>query len=176
MGVQMSNHYDEATAGWITDEVSKPAAIIERESGRVVLKFETPLRTEEDKAAWSADSRGLAVAHRANKTTDLKVLFLEGGAFIEGKLPELPEADFKLKRPRFPGREQHSHLGHDQVLPLRWITPATLMVSRELSTTYTSEVATTYTRRIFITLGFNAQHEAAVRNVTREKQRVVTGD
>src|SRR5262245_30984323 len=75
MGAGLVNHFDAATSAWVTDSEAKPGTIIETKTKKVVYTFEWPLRPEEDKAVWSADSKRLAFSHRTNKTMDFTIFF-----------------------------------------------------------------------------------------------------
>jgi hypothetical protein len=172
MGSWLTNHFDSTSSGWVTDSAAKPGAIIELKSHKVVVEFETPLRENEDKAIWNADSKRLALNHLGNRTTEMKVYFWDEGSFQEVELPELPEIQLKMSPSRNPDAHSTVHFDYDKVTPLRWLKSGALVVSRERSETDTTEQEVTYSRRYIITIGFNAKHEASVQDVMKQKQKV----
>ncbi len=172
MGAWLTNHFDSASGGWVTDSAAKPGAILELKSHKVVLEFETPLRENEDKAVWSADSKRLALNHLGNKTGEMKVFFSDGDSFKEVQLPELPEIQLKMRPSHNPEGDSTVHFDYDKVTPLRWLKSGALVLSRERSETDTTAQEVTYSRTYLITIGFNAKHEAFVQDVIRQKQNV----
>ena len=169
MGSYETGHRDSATQEWIIDSETKPAAIIDQASHKVLLQLESPFRQEEDKVVWSADSRWLAFNHRGNKQTDLSVYFWNGASLEKVKLPELPEPELKFRPSKKSLAEQILHFDEDTVTPLRWLKSGALVVSRKFGVTDNTAVSVSYSRVYIITIGFDAKRVAFVQNITKEK-------
>jgi hypothetical protein len=172
VGSYETGHRDNATQAWITDSGTKPAAIIDQASHRVLLQLESPLRPQEDKVLWSADSKWLAFNHRGNKQTDLMVYFWNGESFEKVKLPELPEPKLRFKPNKKPLAEQVVHFDEDTVTPLRWLKSRALVVSRKSGMTDNTVGSVSYSRVYTITIGFDAKQVGHVENVIKQKQQV----
>jgi len=151
------------------DSETKPGAIIDQASHKVLLQVESPFRQEEDKVVWSADSKWLAFNHRGNKQTDLSVYFWNGASLEKVKLPELPEPELKFRPSKKSLAEQILHFDEDTVTPLRWLKSGALVVSRKFGVTDNTAVSVSYSRVYIITIGFDAKHVAFVQNITKEK-------
>ena len=175
VGSYETGHRDNATQAWVIDTETKPAAIIDQVSRKVLLQLESPLRPEEDKVLWSADSKWLAFSHRGNKQTDLRVYFWNGESFEQVKLPELPEPELKFKPNKKPLAEQVVHFDEDTVTPLRWDKSGALVVSRQFGMTDNTVESITYSRVYIITIRFNSRHVGSVESVTKQKQQVEIG-
>jgi hypothetical protein len=172
VGSYESGHVDSATGNWIIDSERKPAAIIDQVSHKVLLLLESPLRPEEDKVLWSADSKWLAFNHRGNKQSDLSVYFWNGELFEKVTLPELPEPKLKFRPNKKPLAEQVVHFDEDAITPLRWLKSGALVVSREYGMTDNTVESVSYSRVYIITIGFDAKRVAFVQNITKQKQKV----
>lgn len=170
MGAWEARHFDSAKGDWVTDSAAEPAAVLEAATKKVVLRLETPFRPEEDKAIWNAGSDGLALSHRGNKMTELKVLFLRKGSFKEAQVPELPEVELKIPPPQKPDSDPHLHFDHDTIAPLRWLKSGELVVSRDKSVTDTTAQEITYRRTYLITIGFDAKGVGSIKKMERQKQ------
>jgi len=175
VGSYETGHRDNATQAWVIDTETKPAAIIDQVSRKVLLQLESPLRPEEDKVLWSADSKWLVFSHRGNKQTDLRVYFWNGESFEQVKLPELPEPELKFKPNKKPLTEQVVHFDEDAVTPLRWDKSGALVVSRQFGMTDNTVESITYSRVYIITIRFNSRHVGSVESVTKQKQQVEIG-
>jgi hypothetical protein len=175
VGSYETGHRDNATQAWVIDTETKPAAIIDQVSRKVLLQLESPLRPEEDKVLWSADSKWLAFSHRGNKQTDLRVYFWNGESFEQVKLPELPEPELKFKPNKKPLTEQVVHFDEDAVTPLRWDKSGALVVSRQYGMTDNTVESISYSRVYIITIRFNSRHVGSVESVTKQEQQVETG-
>ena len=175
MGSYETGHRDSATQEWIIDSETKPGAIIDQASHKVLLQLESPFRQEEDKVVWSADSKWLAFNHRGNKQTDLNVYFWNGASLEKVKLPELPEPELKFRPSKKSLAEQILHFDEDTVTPLRWLKSGALVVSREYGMTDNTAVSMSYSRVYIITIGFDAKHVGSVENVIKQKQQVEAG-
>jgi hypothetical protein len=172
MGSYDTGHRDSATQEWIIDSETKPAAIIDQESHKVLLQLESPLRPKEDKVLWSADSKWLAFNHRGNKQTELSAYFWNGESFEKVTLPELPEPKLTFRPNKKPLAEQVVHFDEDTVTPLRWLKSGALEVSREYGMTDSTVESISYSRVYIITIGFDAKRVAFVQNITKQKQKV----
>ena len=177
VGAYETGHRDAATQEWKIDGETKPAAIIEQASHKVLLQLQSPLRPEEDKILWSADSKWLAFNHRGNKQTGLSVYFWNGESFEPVKLPELPEPELKFKPYKKAGHPfgRELHFDEDTITPLRWLKSGALVVSREYGMTDNTAVSMSYSRVYIITIGFDAKHVGSVENVIKQKQQVEAG-
>ena len=172
LGSYETGHRDPATQEWITDGGTKPAAIIDHASHTVLLQLESPLRPQEDKVLWSADSKWLAFNHRGNKQTDLTVCFWNGASFEKVKLPDLPGPELKFRPDKKPLAEQVVHFDEDTVTPLRWLKSGALIVSRKSGMTDNTVGSVSYSRVYTITIGFDGKQVGHVENVIKQKQQV----
>jgi len=172
LGSYETGHRDDATQEWIIDSETKRAAIIDQASHKVLLQLESPLRPEEDKVLWSADSKWLAFNHRGNKQTDLSVYFWNGESFEKVTLPELPEPKLKFRPNKKPLAEQVVRFDEDTITPLRWLKSGALIVSREYGMTDNTVESVSYSRVYIITIGFDAKRVAFVQNITKQEQKV----
>lgn len=175
LGSYETGHRDNATQAWVIDTETKPAAIIDRASHKVFLQLVSPLRPEEDKVLWSADSKWLAFSHRGNKQTDLSVYFWNGELFEKATLSELPQPELKFRPTKKPLAEQVVHFDKDTVTPLRWLKSGALVVSREYGMTDNTLESVSYSRVYIITIGFDSKHAGYIENVIKQKQHVETG-
>jgi hypothetical protein len=172
LGSYETGHRDEATQEWIIDSETKSAAIIDQASHKVLLQLGSPLRPEEDKVLWFADSKWVAFSHRGNKQTDLSVYFWNGESFESVALPKLPEPELKFRPTKRPIAEQVVHFDEDTVTPLRWVKSGALVISRKYGMTDNTAASVSYSRVYLITIGFNSKHVGSVENVVKQKQLV----
>jgi hypothetical protein len=176
MGAYKTNHFDTTTSQWVTDSEEKAAAIIDAKSHKVLVQLQGPLRSDEDRALWSADSKWFAFNHRGNKETDLSVYFWDGQSFQRATLPELPEPALKERPNKKPPNEQIEHFDFDKVTPLRWLKPGVLIVARDYGMTNNTFRSISYSRSYIITISFDATHIGHVKNVTKQEQKVEEGN
>jgi hypothetical protein len=173
-GSYETGHRDSTTGNWIIDRKETPAAIVEQASRKVMSELPTPLRQEEDKVIWSADSKWVAFNHRGNKQTEVTVYFWNGASFEKVMLPELPEPKLSFRPNKKPLAEQVVHFDEDTITPLRWLKSGALVVSREYGMTDNTVGSVSYSRVYIITIGFDAKHIAFMQNITKQKQKVDT--
>jgi tetratricopeptide (TPR) repeat protein len=85
---------------WVlrTDREKDECAIVEKKSGKVLCKLETP-GGEDGRLVWSADSQRAAYLRPWHRGQDVIVYFRKDGAFEEVKLPEdAPRAQLAERR------------------------------------------------------------------------------
>jgi hypothetical protein len=113
----------------------------------------------------------VAYSHRGDDLTQLRVFSLGADdAVREVNLPYFGEVELEMKpRPRGVHRNAREHLIRDAVLPVRWIDSRTLVVSQELSMSDAQDLI--YTRQYLITLTFDAERNATVTSVSKQKQK-----
>jgi hypothetical protein len=148
------------------------AELIEQSSGRVLTDLgelypryaEHP---EETILVWSADSKWVAYATRAEKMGETSVYFWSGSDFDSIDLPDdLPGPDIKI--PKKAGNVKNYG---GATKPVRWLKNGDLELSSD-GMMLGRDDAASYTGVVIITLAFDAKHHASVKKVGKTKTTV----
>jgi hypothetical protein len=143
--------------------------IIETASGKVVGDLGATYFSQLSKTVliWSADSKWVAYGSGGDRQRETTVYFWNGSAFESAPLPDdLPGPDIKFHKGA--GREVKNYGGG--VKPVRWLKSGELELSSE-EMMMSRVDSLTYTGTVLITIGFDTQHHASIKNVSKTKTR-----
>jgi hypothetical protein len=144
--------------------------IIEKASGKVMLDLETAYSAHmsDTVLVWSADSKWVAYATRNNREGETSVYFWNGSAFAPVPLPETPSPHIKYRK----GDENAGVKNYGGATkPVRWLKSGGLELSSD-QVMLSKESGVTYTGTVLVTIGFDAQHHASVKKVSKTKTKV----
>ncbi|HVS21623.1 MAG TPA: hypothetical protein VHD88_07230 [Pyrinomonadaceae bacterium] len=117
---------------------------------------------------WSADSKWVAYGTGGDRHRETTVYFWNGSAFEPIPLPDdLPGPEIKFHKGA--GRDVKNYGGG--VKPVRWLKSGELEVSNE-EMMLSRVDSLTYTGTVLITIGFDAQHHASNKSVSKTKTSV----
>jgi hypothetical protein len=143
--------------------------IIEVASGRAVGDLGATYFSQLSKTVliWSADSKWVAYGTGGDRQRETTVYFWNGSAFEPVPLPDdLPGPEIKFHKGA--GRDVKNYGGG--VKPVRWLKSGELeLSSEEMMMSRVDNL--TYTGWVLITIGFDAQHHASIKSVSKTKTR-----
>jgi hypothetical protein len=143
-------------------------AIIEVTTGKTVQPLDSNWEIGELKLLWSRDSQ--RVAYFADNThltenaggCSTRVFFRNGSAFNEIKLPELPTPQLPSK-----ATTESDKKTNRRVEPMDWLKTGDLVLESQMLNDAWGRAASK------ITIGFDQENRAAIRNVEQEKMSIV---
>ena len=143
-------------------------AIIEVATGKTVQPLDSNWEIGELKLLWSRDSQ--RVAYFADNThftenaggCSTRVFFRNGSAFNEIKLPELPSPQLPSK-----ATTESDKKTNRRVEPMDWLKTGDLVLESQMLNDAWGRAASK------ITIGFDQENRAAIRNVEQEKMSIV---
>jgi hypothetical protein len=144
-------------------------AIIEVATGKTVLPLDSNWSIGELKLLWSRDSQRVSYfadnTHFGENTTgcSTRVFFRNGSAFNEIKLPELPSPKLPPQAAATKSDEKTTR----RVEPMQWLTTGNLVLESEVINDAWGRAAEK------VTIGFDQENRAAIRNVEQEKVSIV---
>jgi hypothetical protein len=144
--------------------------LIETASGKIMVDLETAYSTHESDTilVWSTDSKWFAYATRNNREGETTVHFWNGSAFEPVPLPEVPSPHIKYRK----GDDSDGVKNYGGTAkPVRWFKSGELELSSD-QVMLSKESGLTYTGTVLITIGFDAQHHASIKNVSKTKTLV----
>jgi hypothetical protein len=144
-------------------------AIIEVATGKTVAPLDSNWEIGELKLLWSQDSQ--RVSYFADNTRftanarpcSTRVFFRNASAFNEIKLPELPSPKLPEKAA---GTESDAHTTR-RLEPMAWLKTGDLVLESEVLNEAWGRAA------LKITIGFDPENRAAIRNVEQQKMSIV---
>jgi hypothetical protein len=142
--------------------------IIEVATGKTVQPLDSNWEIGELKLLWSRDSQ--RVSYFANNThftenvggCSTRVFFRNGSAFNEIKLPELPSPQLPSK-----AATESDKKTNRRVEPMEWLKTGDLVLESQMLNDAWGRAASK------ITIGFDQENRAAIRNVEQEKMSIV---
>jgi hypothetical protein len=143
-------------------------AIIEVATGKTVQPLDSNWEIGELKLLWSRDSQRVSYFTDNTHTTEnasgwsTRVFFRNGSAFHEIKLPELPS-------PQLPSKAaiESDKKTNRRVEPMDWLKTGDLLLETQVLNDAWGRAASK------ITIGFDQENRAAIRNVEQEKMSIV---
>ena len=143
-------------------------AIVEVATGKTVQPLDSNWEIGRLKLLWSRDSQRVAYfAENGDSTENVggcstRVFFRNGSAFNEIKLPELPSPQLPSK----PATESDKKTNR-RVEPMDWLKTGDLALESQILNDAWGRAASK------ITIGFDQENRAAIRNVEQEKMSIV---
>jgi hypothetical protein len=142
--------------------------IIEVATGKTVQPLDSNWEIGELKLLWSRDSQRVSYFTDNTHTTEnasgwsTRVFFRNGSAFHEIKLPELPS-------PQLPSKAaiESDKKTNRRVEPMDWLKTGDLLLETQVLNDAWGRAASK------ITIGFDQENRAAIRNVEQEKMSIV---
>src|SRR6266550_583434 len=144
--------------------------LIETASGKVMVDLETAYgaHLSDTVLVWSADSKWVAYATRGDRQGETEVYFWNGSVFEPVPLPdEMPGPDIKFRKGDSGSVKNYG----GAVKPVRWLKSGRLELSSD-QIMLSRDSGLTYTGVVLITVGFDAQHHASIKNVSKTKTLV----
>jgi hypothetical protein len=143
-------------------------AIIEVATGKAVAPLDSNWRIGQLKLLWSRDSQRVSYFADNTHSTEnggysTRVFFRNGSAFDEIKLPELPSPQLS---PKETATESDAHTTR-RVEPMEWLKTGDLVLESEVLNDAWGRAASK------ITIGFDPENRASIRNVEQEKVSIV---
>ena len=138
-------------------------AIIEVATGKTVASLDSNWEIGYLKLLWSPDSQRVSYFAQNSKGCSIRVFFRNASAFNEIKLPELPSP--KLP-PKAAATQPDAHTTR-RVEPMEWLKTGNLVLESEVLNDAWGRAAEK------ITIGFDQENHAAIRNVEQEKVSIV---
>lgn len=144
--------------------------LIETASGKVMIDLETAYSAHlaDTVLVWSADSKWFAYATRNNRAGETTVYLWNGSAFEPVPLPEVPGPHIKYRKGDDSGGVKNYG---GATKPVRWLKSGGLELSSD-QVMLSKESGLTYTGTVLITIGFDAQHHASIKIVSKTKTLV----
>ena len=148
---------------------SSKAEIIEKSSGKVLADLGNAYSSQLSRSIllWSSDSKRFAYGTGDDRQRETTIYFWNGSSFKAVALPvDLPAPDIKFHKGA--DRDVKNYGGGEK--PVRWLKSGDLEISSE-SMMLSRVDDLTYTGTILITIGFDAQHHARIKHVSKTKTR-----
>ena len=142
-------------------------AIIEVATGKTVQPLDSNWEIGELKLLWSRDSQRVAYfadnsRSSENARASTRVFFRNGSAFNEIKLPELPSPQVPSK-----AATESDNKTTRRVEPIEWLKTGDLVLENQMLNEAWGRAASK------ITIGFDAENRASIRNVEQKKVSIV---
>jgi hypothetical protein len=142
--------------------------IIEVATGKTLQPLDSNWSIGELKLLWSRDSQRVAYFADNTHSTEnaggcsTRVFFRNGSAFNEIKLPELPSPQLPPK-----AATESDNKTNRRVEPMEWLKTGDLVLESEVLNDAWGRAAEK------VTIGFDQENRAAIRNVEQEKMSIV---
>jgi len=137
--------------------------IIEVATGKTVAPLDSNWNIGYLKLLWSRDSQRVSYFAQNGDGYSTRVLFRNGSSFNESKLPELPSPQLPSKAA---ATEPDAHTTR-RVEPTEWLKTGDLVLESEVLNDAWGRAASK------ITIGFDQENRASIRNVEQEKMSIV---
>ncbi len=138
--------------------------IIEVATGKTVLPLDSNWNIGYLKLLWSRDSQRVSYFAQNGDGYSTRVFFRNGSSFNESKLPELPSPQVPSKAAATTEPDAHTTR---RVEPMEWLKAGDLVLESEVLNDAWGRAASK------ITIGFDQENRAWIRNVEQEKVSIV---